>query len=136
MSKAGAGPFPPLLRFADILFVNGVLDENGGNLKVRRVVVVTPDAALAADHPIVAAPVTTTLPPQLTADHVALPFKNPPGTRHPKTGLTMRAAVKRTWIMTVQPHDIREYSGFVPGSSMGSVRVKTAARARQIGGWR
>jgi hypothetical protein len=82
MSNAGVSGGAPPLRYADIIFVNGVLDPNGQNPKQRRVVVLTPDIALAAGYPIVAAPVTSQVPPVLTADYVLLPFKNPPGTRH------------------------------------------------------
>ena len=59
---AGTPPSPPapVVRFADILFVDAVLDPAGGSPKGRRVVVLTPDDALAAGFPIVAAPVTTT----------------------------------------------------------------------------
>jgi hypothetical protein len=51
----GAPPGPPV-RYADILFIDAVLDPAGGNPKGRRVVVLTPDDALAAGFPIVAAP--------------------------------------------------------------------------------
>jgi len=84
-----SAPFP--IRFADIVFAD-VLDPNGQNLKTRRVVVLTPDIAIAAGSPIVVAAVTGTLPKPLTADYVKLPYKNPPG-RHLKTGLTKEAAV-------------------------------------------
>ena len=62
---AGTPPPPPnpVVRYADILFVNAVLDSAGGNPKGRRVVVLTPDDALAAGFPIVAAPVTSQIPP-------------------------------------------------------------------------
>jgi hypothetical protein len=58
---AGAQPPPPapVVRFADILFVDAVLDPAGRNPKGRRVVVLTPNDALAAGFPIVAAPVTS-----------------------------------------------------------------------------
>ena len=46
-SQAGAAGTPPppapAARYADILFVNAVLDSAGGNPKGRRVVVLTPD---------------------------------------------------------------------------------------------
>ena len=79
MSNAGAAgpPFP--VRYADIIFVDGVLDPNGQNPKHRRVVVLTPNLALADGSPIAAAPVTSQVPPVLTDDYVLLPFKNPPG---------------------------------------------------------
>ena len=130
----GAGVRFPV-RFADILFAEGVLDPSGQNPKTRRIVVLTPDAALAAGYPIVAAAVTGTLPEPLTADYVVLPYKNPPGTRHPKTGLTKRAAVLCTWLVVVEPKDVVGCSGYVPASSMASVVQKTAARAEAIGGW-
>src|SRR4051812_3258983 len=119
MSSAGVAGAPFPVRYADIIFVNHVLDPNGQNPKRRRVVVLTPNTALAAGFPIVAAPVTTQIPPVLTADHVLLPFKNPPGTRHPATGLTRRAGIVRTWLVVVQPQDILPgRSGYVPPTNM------------------
>ena len=128
---AAAVKFP--LRFADIIFAD-VLDPNGRNLKTRRVVVLTPDSALAAGYPIVVAGVTGTLPTTLTADFVRLPYKNPPG-RHPKTGLTKKAAVLCTWVVAITSRDIRGLSGFVPPRYMFQVSSKTATRAQAIGGW-
>jgi mRNA-degrading endonuclease toxin of MazEF toxin-antitoxin module len=136
MNNAGAAPAPRIIRYADILFVKDVLDLNGQNPKQRRVVVLTPDTALAAGPPIVAAPVTSQIPAVLTADHVLLPFKNPPGTRHPATGLTRRAGIVRTWLVVVDPHDILPgRSGYVPPTNMSVVHAKTAAGAKAIGGW-
>jgi molybdopterin-guanine dinucleotide biosynthesis protein A len=106
MTKAGATGPPTAVRYADILFVDGVLDPNGQNPKPRRVVVLTPNTALAANFPIVAAPVTSQVPPVLTTDHVLLPFKNPPGTRHPATGLFLPLPLtqhtqEQRWPMTL-----------------------------------
>ncbi len=81
----GSRVLPPI-RYADIVFAE-ISDPNGLNHKVRRVVVLTPDAALAAGFPVAVAGITGTLPDPLTADFVVLPWKNPPG-RHPKTGMT------------------------------------------------
>jgi mRNA-degrading endonuclease toxin of MazEF toxin-antitoxin module len=135
MSNAGAAGSPSPVRYADIIFVDGVLDPDGRNPKHRRVVVLTPDTALAAGFPVVAAPVTSRVPPAPTADHVLLPFKNPPGTRHPATGLTRRAAIVRTWLVTVDPQNITGRSGYVPSANMSVVHSKTAAGAKAIGGW-
>jgi hypothetical protein len=101
-SEATASQFPP--RYADILFAE-ILDPNGQNAKVRRVVVLTPDDALAAGYPVVIAAVTSTLPSPLTDDYVRLPYKNPPG-RHQKTGLTKQAAALCTWIDQISVQDI------------------------------
>jgi hypothetical protein len=135
MSNAGVAgpPFP--VRYADIIFVDSVLDPNGQNPKHRRVVILTPNIALAANFPIVAAPVTSQVPPVLTADYVLLPFQNPPGTRHPATGLTRRAAIVRTWLVVVDPQDITGRSGYVPAANMSVVHAKTAADAKALGGW-
>jgi hypothetical protein len=133
MSNVGATPPPFAIRFADILFAE-VLDPNGQNPKVRRVVVLTPDLELAAGYPIVVAAVTGTLPNPLTADYVRLPYKNPPG-RHPKTGMTKEAAVLCTWIVSIRQDDIRGCSGFVPPAYMAIVNSRTAATAKAIGGW-
>jgi hypothetical protein len=133
MSKGRKGSFQLEIRFAYIIFAE-VLDPNGQNLKTRRVVVFTPDSALAAGFPIVVAGVTSTLPNPLTADFVKLPYKNPPG-RHPKTGLTKEAAVLCTWIVAIASNDIRGRSGFVPPAYMTVVNAKTEARAKSIGGW-
>lgn len=57
MNNRGATPAPRPVRFADILFVAGVLDPNGRSPKQRRVVVLTPNDALDAGFSVVAAPV-------------------------------------------------------------------------------
>ena len=96
--------------------------------------VLTPDISLLAGFPIVVACVTGTLPDPLTTDYVILPYKNPPG-RHPRTGLTKKAAVLCTWVVKITCKDIKGRSGFVPSNDMNSVNSKTAARAKVIGGW-
>jgi hypothetical protein len=138
-NQAGAAGTPtppaPVVRYADILFVDAVLDSAGGNPKGRRVVILTPDDALAAGFPIVAAPVTTQIPPVPGPDHALLPFQNPPGTRHPATGLTRRAGIVASWLVIVDPAAIAGYSGYVPRRNMTLVQAKTAAAARALGGW-
>jgi mRNA-degrading endonuclease toxin of MazEF toxin-antitoxin module len=134
---AGTAPPPsaPVVRFGDILFVDAVPDSAGSNRKGRRVVVLTPDDALAAGFPIVAAPVTSQIPTVPGPDHVVLPFRNPPGTRHPVTGLTRRAGIVATWLVVVDPAAIAGYSGHVPPLVMAVVHAKTAAAAQAMGGW-
>jgi mRNA-degrading endonuclease toxin of MazEF toxin-antitoxin module len=134
-NAAGNPPPAPLVRYADILFVDAVLDRSGGNPKGRRVVVLTPDDALAKGFPIVAAPVTSRIPPAPGPDYVLLPFQNPPGTPHPTTGLTRRAGIVATWLVVVDPAAIAGYSGYVPRRTMAVVHAKTAAAAQALGGW-
>jgi hypothetical protein len=133
-ADAAGGSTGPIVRYADILFVDAVLDPTGGNPKGRRVVL-TPDDALAAGFPIVAAPVTSQIPPVPGPDHVLLPFLNPPGTRHPVTGLTRRAGIVASWLVVVDPADIAGYSGYVPARTIAVVQAKTEADAKALGGW-
>ena len=135
MSSIGTSSGHPPVRFADIVFVNGVLDPNGQNPKTRRVVLLTPDDALAAGYPIIAAAITGSIPDPLTSDYVLLPYKNPPGTRHPKTGLTKKAAVLCTWLIKIDPEGVSGRSGFVPAPSMAVIEARTALQAKSIGGW-
>ncbi|HEU5118405.1 MAG TPA: type II toxin-antitoxin system PemK/MazF family toxin [Isosphaeraceae bacterium] len=121
------------VRFADILFAE-VLDPNGQNPKTRRVVVLTPNHALAAGFPIVVAAITSTLPTPLTADYVRLPWMNPPR-RHPRTGLTKESAVHCSWVFSITRQDVKGLSGFVPPALMALVDSKTSARAKLLGGW-
>jgi hypothetical protein len=134
-SSAPGGGVPFTVRYADIIFAQNVLDPTGQNPKNRRVVVLTPDTELAAGFPIVAAGITGTLPPVITSDYVLLPYKNPPGTRHPKTGLTKQAAVLCTWIITVDPSDVSGRSGFAPPSAMRLIQQNAGAAAKALGGW-
>jgi mRNA-degrading endonuclease toxin of MazEF toxin-antitoxin module len=132
MSDGPANVAQPI-QYGDIVFAE-VSDPNGLNPKIRRVVVLTPDAALAAGYPIVVVCVTGTLPDPLTSDYVLLPWKNPPG-RHPKTGLTKCAAVLCTWVIRIDPNDNRGHSGFVPPAYMALVHARTATAAKALGGW-
>jgi hypothetical protein len=133
MTSRGTAAATILIRFADIVFAE-VFDPNGQNPKTRRVAVLTPDIELAAGFPIVVAGVASTLPNPLTADYVMLPYKNPPD-RHPKTGLTKKAAVLCSWVGLISPNDVKGRSGFEPPAHMAIVHSKTAAKAKAIGGW-
>jgi hypothetical protein len=135
MSNPGAAASPPPVRFADILFVAAVLDPGGQNPKPRRVVILTPNDALAAGYPIIAAPVTSQIPPVPGPDHVVLPYRNPPGSRHPATGLTRRAGIVATWLVVVAPAAITGRSGYVPTRTMAVIQAKTATAAQALGGW-
>jgi hypothetical protein len=133
-ATAGGPPGTPV-RYADILFVDAVFDPTGGNPKGRRVVILTPDDALAAGFPIVAAPVTSQIPAVPSPDPVLLPLLNPPGFRHPVTGLTRRAGIVASRLVVVDPADIAGYSGSVPLGIMAVIHAKTATAAAALGGW-
>jgi hypothetical protein len=135
MSDGPGGAARFTVRYADIVFARNVVDPLGQNPKHRRVVVLTPNTALAAGSPIVAAGITGTLPPVITSHYVLLPYKNPPGTKHAKTGLTRRAAVLCTWVIIVDPDDVSGRSGFVPPNYMALIEQRAGAAAKALGGW-
>jgi mRNA-degrading endonuclease toxin of MazEF toxin-antitoxin module len=60
----GPGNVAQPIQYGDIVFAE-VSHPNGLNPKIRRVVVLTPDTALAAGYPIVVVGVTGTLPDPL-----------------------------------------------------------------------
>jgi hypothetical protein len=134
MSNAGGGAAVPPVSYADIIFADNVLDPAGGNPKSRRVIVITPDAELAAGYPSVAVGVTGSLQ-NITADHVLTPYKNPPGTRHPVTGTVKKSAALCTWLVIVAPADISGLSGHTPPASMLLIQQKAGAAAKVLGGW-
>ena len=134
MNSTGGGATVSPVAYGDIIFASNVPDPAGGNHKNRRVVVITPNAELAAGYPIVAVGVTSSLQ-NMTADHVLLPFKNPPGTRHPVTGTVKKSAVLCTWLVVVNPVDISGYSGFTPPANMRLIQQKAGTEAKRLGGW-
>lgn len=134
MSSVGVGGLPFAINYADIIFANNVFDPSGQNPKSRRVVILTPDTHLAAGYPVVAAGITSSLH-NITADHVLLPYKNPPGTKHPVTGLIVKSAVLCSWLVIVDPNDISGVSGFTPPSNMFLIEQKAGAAAKALGGW-
>lgn len=64
-----------------------------------------------------------------------LPFSNPPGTRHPATGLTRRAGIVATWLVVVDRNAVTGRSGYVPRRTMAIIQARTAAAAQALGGW-
>ena len=86
------------VRYGDIVFAE-MLDPQGRNPKVRRVVVLTTDRQLDRGVPVVVAAITSTLPSSPGPEFVVLPWHN---NRHPKTGLRIRSAVVCSWITSFQ----------------------------------
>jgi hypothetical protein len=70
----------------------------------------TSNEDLQRDGPIISA----TLPEELTADHILLPWHRD---GHPRTGLTKRAAVIGSWLTRVGREAIERISGRVRGNN-------------------
>ena len=108
------------IQLGDILWVQ-MVDPNGVNEKVRPAVVVTASNLIASGAPIIAAAITTTLPDPLTEDLVELPW-HPQGTV--KTKLRKRSAVSCRWLVQIDPADVQERPGHVPGDKLKEILQK------------
>lgn len=118
------------VRYGDIVFAE-MLDPQGRNPKVRRVVVLTTDRQLDRGVPVVVAAITSTLPSSPGPEFVVLPWHN---NRHPKTGLRKRSAVVCSWIAVIDRTSIQDVSGIVPPDHLALVAEKTRdAVARVLG---
>jgi mRNA-degrading endonuclease toxin of MazEF toxin-antitoxin module len=116
------------LQFGDIVLVR-MVDPNGVNEKVRRAVVLTSNEELQRDGPIIIAAISGTLPEELTADHILLPWHRD---GHPRTGLTKRVAVICSWLARVDREAIERISGRVPGAQLKEIAIRTRELAEQL----
>jgi hypothetical protein len=94
-----------------------VLDPQGGNPKCRPLVIVTATEDIKPNQPFLAVAITGTLSNPLPDDHVVLPW-GPYPKKHPKTGLTKRAAAVCSWVCKITEADIVGYQGYVPGKHL------------------
>jgi mRNA-degrading endonuclease toxin of MazEF toxin-antitoxin module len=118
------------MQSGDVIWVR-MVDPNGVNEKVRPVVVLTSSEEISAGSPVVGASITTTLPNPLTDDYVELPW-HPQG--RVRTGLRRRCAVLCTWLVRIDPAQIEETRGRVPGDKLREINTKIselAERARR-----
>lgn len=92
-----------------------VPDPRGQNPKRRPLVVVTPDAELAAGGPVRAV-ATSTLHDAAAADVcVPLPWER---TGHPRTKLRTACVAVCTWVVALPAAAVEELGGIVPGRQM------------------
>ena len=106
-----------------------MVDPKGVNEKVRPAVILTSNEDLQHGGPIVMAAISSTLPDPLTLDHVLLPWHN---NRHPRTGLTKRAAVVCSWVIRVDRRAIERISGKVPEARLKEIATRTRELAEQL----
>lgn len=95
-----------------------VHDPQGGNPKLRPLVVVTPTAEIVASAPLVAVAVTGTFSAPLAGDEVALPF-HPGGLA--KSGLRKPCVAKCSWLVTLQAEDVLEIRGFLANERIAAI---------------
>lgn len=115
-------------RVGHIVIVSGLLDPQGRNPKDRPCVVVGVSPPDAVDRLYRVAGITTTLPDELTADHVPIPWQRP---RHPETGLDERNAALCTWVVRVDESRIIRRIGDTPPRRLLEI---TEALTRLAGG--
>jgi mRNA-degrading endonuclease toxin of MazEF toxin-antitoxin module len=100
-----------LHRIGHIVIVEAMLDPQGRNPKDRPCVVVYAPPNDSQDRSYRVVGITTTLPDELTVDHVALPWQRP---RHPVTGLNQRNAALCTWVAVIDESRIARRIGNAP----------------------
>ena len=114
-------------RVGQIVIVADVLDPQGRNPKDRPCVVVgvsTPDAG-GTLYRVVG--ITTSLPDELTPDHVPIPWQRP---RHPETGLNERNAAYCPWVVRVDESRIIRRIGDTPPRRLLEIAEALARLAR------
>ncbi len=116
------------MQSGDIVWVR-MVDPHGVNENVRPVVVVTSSDEISAGAPVVGACITTTLPNPLTEDYVELPWQ-PQG--RVRTGLRRRCAALCTWLVQVDPAQIEETRGRVPGDQLTEIQTRISQLAKDV----
>lgn len=104
----------PTLQQGHIVWAE-VRDPAGGNPKRRPVVIVTANAEIVRDAPLVAAAITTRLDESLPPHHVELPWQHG---GHPKTGLRQRCVAVCNWLVEISPGDVVDIAGVVPTKTL------------------
>ncbi len=116
------------MQSGDIVWVR-MVNPHGVNENVRPVVVVTSSDEISAGAPVVGACITTTLPNLLTEDYVELPWQ-PQG--RVRTGLRRRCAALCTWLVQVDPAQIEETRGRVPGDTLTEIQTRISELAKDV----
>jgi len=100
------------------VIVAWVSDPQGQNPKARPLVVLTPTKEIEASNLIVAVAVTGQFGDPLGPDEVALPYH--PGGRA-GTGLRKPCVAKCSWLVRIQPADVKERKGFIPSERLVAI---------------
>ena len=98
-------------RVGLIVIVEALPDSEGRNPEDRPCVIVYAPSDEEVDRTYRVVAITTTLPDELTINHVALPWQRP---RHPVTGLNERNAALCTWVVRVDERSIARRIGDTP----------------------
>lgn len=100
-----------------------VNDPQGGNAKLRPLVVLTPTSEIADDALVVAAAITSQFSDPLAEDEVALPY-HPAG--RASTGLTKPCVAKCSWLVAIRPADVIEQRGFLSTERLTTILTAIA----------
>jgi mRNA-degrading endonuclease toxin of MazEF toxin-antitoxin module len=95
----------------EIVLISALLDPQGRNPKDRPCVVIASNDDLDQGPMIQVVAISTLIPDPLPDDHVLIPWQRP---RHPRTGLTKRAAAVCSWLTWVDEDRVIRPVGFVP----------------------
>jgi mRNA-degrading endonuclease toxin of MazEF toxin-antitoxin module len=98
-----------------------VSDPQGGNAKLRPLVIVSPTSDVASAAELVAVAITGRFSEPLATDEVLLPF-HPNG--QAKSGLRKACVAKCSWLIKIQPADVVKQSGFLGAETLTAILRK------------
>lgn len=96
-----------------------IVRDHRGYRKRRPAIILTPDAEISADQPLVLMAVTTTYPEPPPIEYIELPWNR--DRRRVSTGLARRSAAVVTWVDTVYPDEVDSVIGTVPPKTMEEI---------------
>lgn len=97
-----------------------IVRDAHGYRKRRPAVILTPEAEISRDQPLIVMAVTTTYPDPPKPDFIELPWSRDP--RRVSTGLARRSAAVTTWLDTAYADEIDGIIGTAPSRVMEEIQ--------------
>jgi mRNA-degrading endonuclease toxin of MazEF toxin-antitoxin module len=95
-----------------------VVDPQGGNAKIRPLVIVSPTTEINSKQTLVAVAITGRFADPLAADEVALPY-HPSGIA--TSGLRKPCVAKCAWLVELESEDVVERKGFLSNERLSAI---------------
>jgi mRNA-degrading endonuclease toxin of MazEF toxin-antitoxin module len=118
---------PHRIRQGDIYWLDDCEPLHGDTAKRRPVVVVSPDAAIAANPEVIVVACTSSA---LPSDVSAIELPNRQRTPQAKTGLTRRTWAIPGWLVPVSKRLLSDRIGFVPAATLRKLLEAVARGSR------
>lgn len=102
------------IRQGDIVWL-AIADPQGGNIKTRAIVVVSPDEAIARGDVLAGVAISGEYRDLDAASYVVLPHHQ---RKHPQTGLKKPCAAICSWAVRFPASDVKSVEGAVPNAQL------------------